>query len=63
MIHRSSLLGRLLATLGVLLLAIKVGLEVTDTAGGGSPFLMFSAIAFILLGVAILFRHSTTKDG
>jgi hypothetical protein len=62
MSHRSSLFGRLLTTLGVLLLAIKIGLEMTDTAGGGSSLLMFAAIAFILLGVAILFRHSTSQD-
>ena len=44
------------------MLAIKVGLEITDTAGGGSPFLMFSAVAFILLGVAIMFRQRPTRD-
>ena len=62
MTNRVALFGRLLAALGVLLLAIKVGLEITDTAGGGSPFLMFSAVAFILLGVAIMFRQRPTPD-
>ncbi len=62
MTNRVALFGRLLTTLGVLLLAIKVGLEITDTAGGGSPFLMFSAVAFILLGVAIMFRQRPTWD-
>ena len=62
MTDRTALFGRLLMTLGVLLLAIKIGLEFTDTAGGGSPFLMFSAIAFILLGVAITFRHRPPRN-
>lgn len=53
---RKSTLGRSLAVFGVLLMAIKVGLTVFDIAGGGSAFMTFSAIFFILVGVALMFR-------
>ena len=61
MTTRAARFGRLLATLGVLLLAIKIGLQMTDTAGGGSPLLMFASVGFILLGVALIFRQRPAR--
>jgi hypothetical protein len=57
---KHSRLGPSLATFGVLLIAIKVGLTSFDIAHGGGPFLTFSAVFFILAGVALMFRRSST---
>lgn len=46
-------LGRSLAVFGVLLMAIKVGLTAFAIAAGGSAFITFAAVFFILLGVAL----------
>ena len=50
---RMTTLGRSLAILGVLLMAIKVGLTAFAIAAGGSAFITFAAVFFILLGVAL----------
>jgi len=54
---KRSRLGPSLATFGVLLLAIKFGLVTFDVAGGGGPFVTFSAVFLILAGVALMFRQ------
>ena len=55
-------LGQSLAVFGVLLMAIKVGLTVFDIAGGGSTFMIFAAVFFILLGVALTFRSGSRRQ-
>jgi hypothetical protein len=52
-------LGQALAMLGVLLMAIRFGLSTFDIAGGGSAFMTFAAVFFILVGVAILLRSGS----
>jgi len=58
--NRAPVLGRLLAIFGVLLMAIKFGLGVFEIAGGGSPFLTFAGVFFVLLGVALMFRSRSS---
>ena len=57
--NRMTKLGQALAMLGVLLMAIRFGLSTFDIAGGGSAFMTFAAVFFILVGVAILFRSGS----
>ncbi len=59
---RMTTLGRSLAILGVLLMAIKVGLTSFEIAGGGSTFMTFAAVFFILLGVALTFRSGNLRQ-
>ncbi len=59
---RMTTLGRSLAILGVLLMAIKVGLTAFDIADGGSAFMTFAAVFFILLGVALMFRSGSLRQ-
>ena len=59
---RKQRLGTAFMTLGILLMIIKAALVLTGTAGGGSPILTFSAILFVLLGVAFTFRSRSPQD-
>ena len=54
---KRSRLGRSLAIFGVLLIAIKFGLVTFHIAGGGGPFVTFSAVFLILAGVALMFSR------
>ena len=59
---RMTRLGQSLATLGVLLMAIKFGLTTFNISGGGSAFMTFAAGFFILLGVALMFRSGSLRQ-
>ncbi len=59
---RMTTLGRSLAVFGVLLMAIKVGLTAFAIADGGSAFMTFAAVCFILLGVALTFRSGSLRQ-
>ncbi len=60
--NRMTKLGQSLAMFGVLLMAIRFGLNAFDIAGGGSAFIPFAAVFFILLGVAMMFRIGNLRQ-